>query len=471
MLPQRQTLAVLVIVSVLEVREHVVLEVAHPVRHVDHVVSFVSDQVELEAVLIRPKSADELTACRDENCDKDAIAPDVAHSAFILQGMTGAAARPQQTEHQHYENTGEFHFLSIRLQFLLRYIDARVRVGFHQTLMDSNIDFFHCDHTLPYTSDGDDVYQHCFHSHGALEQFGQCHHASQQGLSCRPSAQMFPGGLNDHFGFTTHGHGLGGDMFNLDQAMSQVNQDAHYHFGLAVGTQHYFTHATGEAHSHQVSTTNQSSGTTPVLPATLTDGHAISATYASNSVVDDSSVLTPELSDTTMQETSEEVAYLPDAMVDAVKNDDTCLSGDISMHSGLQTQEVCKKEPNLPIQCKAADNFPSPPSSDPCYSDVQMPNSTPKMDQIGHKDAKVHMCRWTCADETEICGQQFANPKLLWDHVVEFHVDMLQKTQHGYICEWKGCDRRHRSDDSTKIGFHQKSKIKRHMETHTGSGR
>lgn len=120
MIQQRKTLAVPVTVSVMEVRDHVVLEVA------DHVVSIVSDQSELEAVLIRWKSADELTACRDENCDKDIIAPDVAHSALILQGMTGAA-RQQQTEHQHYYSTGEFRVLPIPLQSVLRYVDVRTR--------------------------------------------------------------------------------------------------------------------------------------------------------------------------------------------------------------------------------------------------------------------------------------------------------------------------------------------------------
>lgn len=314
--------------------------------------------------------------------------------------------------------------------------------------MDSSIDFFNSDNVLPYNQDGNDMYQHCFHSHGGLEQFGQSQPISRQGLASRPSTQVFTGGLNDHLGFATHGHGLEGGVFNLGQAMGQVTQETHFQFGLPLSTHHYFTHTNGEAHAQQAS-----------------------ETYASNAVVDDTPVLTPELSDTTMHETTAETAYLPDPMIDTVTADDACLPDDVPIHSDLQQQQVYKKEHTLSGQCEEADSLPSPPSSDPYLSDIQVLDSTHALDQSDHKDTRIHVCHWTGANEEGICGQQFTNPKLLWDHVVEFHVDTLHKTQHGYICEWKGCDRRHRVDDSSKIGFHQKSKIKRHMETHTGSGR
>jgi hypothetical protein len=35
-------------------------------------------------------TCDFVTACRDENCTRPAVEPDVAHSAFILQAMTSA---------------------------------------------------------------------------------------------------------------------------------------------------------------------------------------------------------------------------------------------------------------------------------------------------------------------------------------------------------------------------------------------
>lgn len=345
-------------------------------------------------------------------------------------------------------------------------------MGFHQPLMGPNIDFFNNDQVFPYNQDGNSMYQHCFDSHGVLEHFGQTRQTSQhQGLAPRPSTEVFSNELGDHFAFATHGHGLEGDMFSLSQAMCQVNQENHFHFGLPLSTQQYFTHATGEAHVQQQTSTANKSSETPPIHATMTSGNAMSATYASNSVMDETPVLTPELSDTTMHETSAETAYLPDPMMDTVTTDSTCLSSDMSVHSNLQSQQIYKKEPILSGQCGGVDNFPSPPSSDPYLSDIQALDSTQRLDQPNHKETKLHVCQWTGENEEEICGQTFTSPKLLWDHVVEFHVDTLQKTQHGYICEWKGCDRRHRVDDTSKIGFHQKSKIKRHMETHTGSGR
>lgn len=338
-------------------------------------------------------------------------------------------------------------------------------------MMDSHICFFNNQHAFPYTQDDNDMYQHCFHSQRVLEQFGQSYHTSQQGLTSRASAQVFPGGLNDHFSFAAHEHCLGGHLFSLDQAMGQVAQETQFQFGLPVNTQNYFTQTSDEAHPQQASTTNESSVTTPNLPPAIANGHTMSAAYVSNSVMDNTSAISPELSDTMMLETPKEAAYLPGPMIDAAASDDTCLPDNVHMHSDLQAQSVFKKEPALSGQCEEADRFPSPPSSDPDSSDTQVRNSTQRLGQKDRKDTKAHICQWTGANEGEVCGQQFANPKLLWDHVVEFHVDMLQKTQHGYICEWKGCDRRHRSDDTAKIGFHQKSKIKRHMETHTGSGR
>lgn len=360
--------------------------------------------------------------------------------------------------------------------------------------MNSSTDFSACDGSLQFAPDNNSAYQHCFHSHGALGNFGQFQSASQQGPSCRPSTQMFPCGPNDHFGFTSHGHDLGGDMLDLDQPMGcQVNQNAHYHFEIPPGTQHYFTNAIARLHSLQLLTTNESSGTTQDFSAITMDRHSMPDIYASNVITDDSSVLTPRPPDMTMQETSNSVTDGSSVLtprlshttmqenpeegdfnlIDAVTNDYRLSQNDVPMHSGLQTQIVCKNEPNFSTLYEGFLKFnsPPPPSSDQYISDMGMPDSTPRPDQVGHEEARVHICQWICTDEDEICGQQFTNPKLLWDHVVESHVETLQKTQHGYVCEWKGCDRRHRSDDSDKIGFHQKSKIKRHLETHTGSGR
>lgn len=326
-------------------------------------------------------------------------------------------------------------------------------------MMDSHLCFFNNQHAFPYTQDGNDMYQHCFPPPEMLDHLGPSPHTSQQD------------GLNDHFGFTPHEHCLGGQMFSLAQDMGQVAQVTPFPFGLTVNTPPFFTQTTNEAHPQQASTTSESLVTTATLSPAIAHGHKISAAYVSNSVMSNTSAITPELADTVMQETPNEAAYLQGPMIDATASDDIYLPDNAHMHSDLQAQSVFKKEPALSEQFEEADRFPSPPSSYPDSPNRQARNSSQRPSQKDRKDTKAHICQWVGANEGEVCGQHFANPKLLWDHVVEFHVDMLQKTQYGYICEWKGCDRRHRSDDTAKIGFHQKSKIKRHMETHTGSGR
>ncbi|KAF5022954.1 hypothetical protein F66182_5020 [Fusarium sp. NRRL 66182] len=68
-------------------------------------------------------------------------------------------------------------------------------------------------------------------------------------------------------------------------------------------------------------------------------------------------------------------------------------------------------------------------------------------------------CRWVC-DDGVLCSQKFAGNKELQDHCKNEHVKNLKKGQTGFNCTWYGC---------IKHGpFSQKSKLERHMQTHTG---
>lgn len=68
------------------------------------------------------------------------------------------------------------------------------------------------------------------------------------------------------------------------------------------------------------------------------------------------------------------------------------------------------------------------------------------------------VCLWKQGVST--CGMVFENAHQLEMHVQAEHVENMPKTNGGYACAWADCGRRHKP-------FAQKSKVKRHMLTHT----
>lgn len=68
-------------------------------------------------------------------------------------------------------------------------------------------------------------------------------------------------------------------------------------------------------------------------------------------------------------------------------------------------------------------------------------------------------CRWACGNGV-LCGQTFLSSKELQDHCKNEHVKSLKKASDGFCCAWNACLR--------PGPFSQKSKLERHMQTHTG---
>lgn len=68
-------------------------------------------------------------------------------------------------------------------------------------------------------------------------------------------------------------------------------------------------------------------------------------------------------------------------------------------------------------------------------------------------------CKWLCEDGV-LCSKKFGGNKELQDHCKNEHVKNLKKGENGFCCTWYGCIR--------PGPFSQKSKLERHMQTHTG---
>lgn len=73
-------------------------------------------------------------------------------------------------------------------------------------------------------------------------------------------------------------------------------------------------------------------------------------------------------------------------------------------------------------------------------------------------------CRWEIGHNM-ICGRTFGDSALLQSHIQQVHTASLRKA-HGFKCLWKGCPRRERGGE----GFAQRSKLDRHIQSHTGCG-
>jgi hypothetical protein len=109
------------------------------------------------------------------------------------------------------------------------------------------------------------------------------------------------------------------------------------------------------------------------------------------------------------------------------------------------------------------------PSSASTYSSPhqtssdQMIYSTPKLIP-DHGNSLVPTCQW-CDGNGAPCGLSFNSKAELQSHIQTTHTAPLSKGI-GFVCRWQGCSRLVLSAE--KAGFAQRSKLDRHMQSHTG---
>ncbi|TLS28506.1 hypothetical protein PpBr36_00241 [Pyricularia pennisetigena] len=104
----------------------------------------------------------------------------------------------------------------------------------------------------------------------------------------------------------------------------------------------------------------------------------------------------------------------------------------------------------------------TPPLTDQSISSPKDGNQI--TDPVAEQPAHPHTCLWL-NDMGIQCGHIFEDASQLNRHVIEDHLTCIQKEENEYICRWMGCKRQSKAE---KRGFPQKSKIERHLQTHTG---
>jgi hypothetical protein len=101
---------------------------------------------------------------------------------------------------------------------------------------------------------------------------------------------------------------------------------------------------------------------------------------------------------------------------------------------------------------------PSPPDSSLADS-VEEPREP--------KEPKQHKCGWITNRHGETCGLVFLSCEELQEHARKEHVEKLQKEESGFVCAWEKCPRQSNRRRRGGIGFAQRSKLERHLQSHT----
>lgn len=98
-----------------------------------------------------------------------------------------------------------------------------------------------------------------------------------------------------------------------------------------------------------------------------------------------------------------------------------------------------------------------------CRTDSESPDQYDPMDGLNMLE-----CQWQLDGRT--CGRFFGDIVDFHNHVVDHVQKQEPSKQHGFICQWRGCVRQPSDHHEGKLGFEGRSKLKRHMNIHTGSG-
>lgn len=138
---------------------------------------------------------------------------------------------------------------------------------------------------------------------------------------------------------------------------------------------------------------------------------------------------------------SRTVDYLPDNM--GYLSDIPLPSSDIVLplpDTPLPSSDIVPPLPDIPS------DIPLPLSDTPLpSSDIPLPPS--------------NTCLWL-RDEAHVCAESFRETTELHEHVVKSHTANYEKQPGGFWCLWSGCSR--------AKNFETKSKLTRHMQSHTG---
>lgn len=355
-------------------------------------------------------TCDPVTACRDENCTKPAVEPDVAHSAYILHTLLKASEndaafhdQPNLYEPDINEHTYTFNFSN--------------EAGPGCPDPGSHATFAH-------------LYQTQAQSHDSQQQFDQ-----QDSLMQGDPFNILALGPNPY----CHAPALPGasGQNGMVNFQGHANSDANFPGECGVFFQNPL-----QASLH-IQRHAQHGQLVQLMDPALHYAQNLQLQHSNQTVLDFSGMETAS----TFGASNNSFAQQP------VAN---------GYHEGL----FSFGHEHLPSQKNQNLDSPASPSGakfHPSASDAgqDAPNSPAESCASGDgqmQDSGSSVCLWGQGGSK--CGMVFENAEELEMHVQTEHVENMAKADGGYVCAWADCGRRHKP-------FAQKSKVKRHMLTHT----
>ncbi|KAK3996842.1 putative zinc-responsive transcriptional regulator [Cladorrhinum sp. PSN332] len=109
-------------------------------------------------------------------------------------------------------------------------------------------------------------------------------------------------------------------------------------------------------------------------------------------------------------------------------------------------------------------DMPDVKANDLSHSRSESFNSSGDNNSVSMTPGEEHRCMWREEGSREICGLLFSDAEALFKHASNSHIKHAQKGAQGFRCGWDDCPR----SEPGQVGFPQRSKIERHMQTHIG---
>lgn len=375
---------------------------------------------------------DEATACRDENCQEPCIAPDVAHSAFILQGISGARQSPHESiEHAFQSDEGMGHFFNGQPQ------------SFGQS--------------APYTSQHQTAWPYSQTNYMQATQPGQQHNGHlvsaspmpnfSRAFDASPAAPQHMAGYFSQYGPTALDQD---NSFGITQSLTLDTNTSTFPMDLSPDAPYHFTNTSIQPYSQATMAILSPPPKDTDMPASVSAQSKWYRHFNTNSGI--TGPVLPERHNTMVHDATLDSFATGHATLDTNAMVDDYLSPPASRNSPSQSL----KSPN---PASSSSPLPSLPTQE---------SFSTKSTESASQRSKAHVCLWRVSGDI-VCGQQFSSNVELHKHMANTHIGELESTvEHGFVCQWKGCDRLTNKKSESKRGFETKSKIRRHIEIHTG---
>ncbi|UKZ53757.1 hypothetical protein TrVGV298_007556 [Trichoderma virens] len=148
----------------------------------------------------------------------------------------------------------------------------------------------------------------------------------------------------------------------------------------------------------------------------------------------------------------------------------TSIPPSYSLNATSHESQFSPSEPSLhnPSVVSSLSPFPAsqtttpPPQPEESITESPSASLSTELTPVSPVDVETivdHTCQWRAPDG-KVCLMQFKDADELHNHTKNDHLKGMSRQPPGYRCHWEGCTR------ATVFG--QKSKLERHIQTHTG---